>query len=329
MQKDINKFIKIILIFCIPFIMLCLSYFYFDPFKVLYSYDDYYADFFIEPNRDFVSVEKYFKYKDSQNYTSYIFGSSRLMAWTTDSWGKYIDDKNIYHFDAYKDNLYGVWCKINLIDRVGEGLKNVLLVIEYDLLTDVSDSTSRLFMKHHIYSDKSKFEFHNFYFQEYLAANFYFEFFDYKIFRKRRSYMKQIDLNNKHSSQYSNNYYISNLDESLKNSPEKYYSRQKFYEHDSVQLFYPECINEIQIKYLTDIKKIFDKYSTNYKIVISPLYDQKKMDSSDYQKLDEIFGKDNIYDFSGINEITKVKENYYDIYHYRPHVADFILDSIY
>jgi hypothetical protein len=313
----------------VPFGLISVSYFFFDPFKVLYDYDDYYEDYFIEPNRDFVSVEKYLKYKDTINYKSFIFGSSRLMAWRTDSWEKYIGDTNAYHFDAYKDNLFGIWCKIKLIDRVGEKLDNVLLVIEYDLLNEVNDTSDRLFMKHHIYTEKSKFQFHNFFFQQYLNSNFYLEYLDYRIFRKFKKYMKQIDLNEKNSSKYSNDFYIHNLDRSLKQNPEKYYSQRDFYKRDSIQLFYQQCIYDKQIEYLTEIKSIFDKHKSKYKIVISPLFDQKKMLDIDNQKLNEIFEKENIYDFSGINEFTEKIENYYDIYHYRPHVADFILDSIY
>ena len=329
MKKSINKFLIIIFIFSSPFILLLTSYFVFDPFKVLYSYEDYYSDFYIEPNRDFVSVEKFLKFKETIDYKSFNFGSSRLMAWRTDSWEKYINDTNAYHFDAYMDNLLGVYYKIKLVDSVGGRLENVLLVIEYDLLNNVNDTTHRLFMKHHIYSEKSKFAFHNFFFKEYLNSNFYLEYFDYSIFRKKRNYMQQIDLNEKYSSKYSNDFYILNLDRSLAQDSIKYYSNRTFYQRDTVQMFYPQCIFDNQIYYLTEIKHLFEKHNTKYKIVISPLYDQKIMNENDYLILYQIFGKENIYDFSGINEITNKVENYYDEYHYRPNVADFILDSIY
>lgn len=326
---DINKFLKIIIIFCFPFILLLGSYFVFDPFKVLFEYDNYYDNFFVEPNRDFVSVEKYLKYNDTINYKSFIFGSSRLMAWRTDDWENYISDSNAFHFDAYKDNLYGIWCKINLIDRVGEKLENVLLVIEYDLLNDFSNIPDRLFMKHHIYSETTKFSFHNYFFRQFLNSNFYIEYFDFLIFKKKRDYMKQLDFNEKWSDKYSNDFYIKNLDREINNNPEKYYSRQVFYKRDSVQLFYEKCLFDKQIEYLEDIKSIFEKNNTNYKIVISPLYDQKKLQISDFDKLSEIFGKEKIYDFSGINSFTKDINNYYDIYHYRPKVVKEILKLIY
>jgi len=329
MKNSLKKLMLISTIFLIPFILLIFSYFIFDPFKVLYTYQNYYEDFYIEPNRDFVSVETYLKNKDNFHYKSFMFGSSRLMAWHTKSWEKFIADTNAFHFDAYKDNLLGIYSKINLINGVGDKLENVLLVIDYDVLSDLSDTTSRLFMKHHIYSERSKIQFHLFFLKEFLNSNFFVEYFDFKFFRKHRNYMKQIDLNQKYGDSYSNDFFIYNLDKQLKDNPEKYYSHQKFPERDTIQLFYNQTIYEAQLKYLTEIKTIFEKQKTDYKIVISPNYDQKKLCNQDLEKLFEIFGQQNIYDFSGINRFTNLTTNYYDFYHHRTQVADSILNIIY
>ena len=40
-------------------------------------------------------------------------------------------------------------------------------------------------------------------------------------------------------------------------------------------------------------------------------------------------GKQNVFDFSGINFITNDYHNYYENSHYRPHVADYIMKEIY
>jgi hypothetical protein len=62
---------------------------------------------------------------------------------------------------------------------------------------------------------------------------------------------------------------------------------------------------------------------------VSPLYDQLKLNPQDKEKLDSIFGKHNVFDFSGINEFTKDSLNYYEASHYRPHVAKRLLEIIY
>ncbi len=66
-----------------------------------------------------------------------------------------------------------------------------------------------------------------------------------------------------------------------------------------------------------------------YKIILSPLYSQVKLNEKDIKALCDIFGKENVFDFSGINDITNNMYNYYESYHYRPEVAKLMMDSIY
>ena len=59
------------------------------------------------------------------------------------------------------------------------------------------------------------------------------------------------------------------------------------------------------------------------------MYDQKKLNIEDLSILNALFGKENVFDFSGINQITNNLYNYYETSHYRPHVAKKIIDEIY
>lgn len=68
---------------------------------------------------------------------------------------------------------------------------------------------------------------------------------------------------------------------------------------------------------------------TDLRLVIGPLYDQEKLNPSDYQILCDIFGENRVIDFSGINEYTNDISNYYEISHYRPKLCKIVLDSLY
>jgi hypothetical protein len=68
---------------------------------------------------------------------------------------------------------------------------------------------------------------------------------------------------------------------------------------------------------------------TEYFIVISPLYNQIKMNALDVVKLQQIFSEQRVYDFSGVNRFTEDYTHYYERSHYRPFVAAMVLDSIY
>ena len=71
------------------------------------------------------------------------------------------------------------------------------------------------------------------------------------------------------------------------------------------------------------------KNSTKYKIVLGPTYDQHNFNQQDLDILIKYFGEENIYNFSGINDYTKNIANYYEIYHYKPSVANDIMNKIY
>ena len=75
--------------------------------------------------------------------------------------------------------------------------------------------------------------------------------------------------------------------------------------------------------------EIFRKHKTNFKIVLYPLYNQTKTNTADLLKLYEIFGRDNVFDYSGINVITENIHNYYESEHCRPTAGRMILTEIY
>ena len=74
---------------------------------------------------------------------------------------------------------------------------------------------------------------------------------------------------------------------------------------------------------------IFNKHNTKYKIVISPVYDQVPMEEEQLEVLEQIFGKQNIYNFSGKNKFTDSIHNFYETSHYKPNVANEIMNILY
>ena len=80
---------------------------------------------------------------------------------------------------------------------------------------------------------------------------------------------------------------------------------------------------------LVEVGKILEDINTNYKIVISPLYNQRKMSLKKLDFLESIFGKENIYNFSGINDFNQNVGAFYEASHYRPYIANQIMKEIY
>ena len=80
---------------------------------------------------------------------------------------------------------------------------------------------------------------------------------------------------------------------------------------------------------LKEIKSIFDKDGTDYKIIIAPNYQQVSFNAKDLETLRSAFGEENIFDFTGINSISDEKSNFYDGLHFKPYVGRQMLDSAY
>ena len=75
--------------------------------------------------------------------------------------------------------------------------------------------------------------------------------------------------------------------------------------------------------------EVLRRHGTSIRVLISPDYNQKKLHPDDREILQGIFGKENVYDFSGINEFTEDYHNYYEAGHYRPLLGNKLLERIY
>lgn len=121
-------------------------------------------------------------------------------------------------------------------------------------------------------------------------------------------------------------------DQDIKIDSLGYYNRllNKGIFYDRSKINYSKChISELEILQLNSIKKIFSRNNTNYKIIISPNYDQIPLEKEQIELLGEIFGKRNVYNFSGKNRLTEEIGNYYEASHFRPNVANEIFENIY
>jgi len=121
------------------------------------------------------------------------------------------------------------------------------------------------------------------------------------------------------------------IDNEIDSDTGTYYKARNaiFYHRSDTQKYTHRVIGKEQIVLMDSIRYFLNKNHTQYKIVISPMYEQLRTDPADKAVLDSIFGKENIYDLSGINDITQNKYNYYEDAHYRYRVCTMIMDSIY
>ncbi|HSZ71653.1 MAG TPA: hypothetical protein VK750_03185 [Cytophagaceae bacterium] len=332
MLKFLFHFLKFMFI---PFLLgsvIMASYFVFDPFNVVRPHDEFYFSE-VGLNEDYVATERYLKQGSAGRYNAFILGSSRAgSGFNAMHWQEKIGkDKRVFSYAASNESIYGIYGKLRLLDEKGDSIKNVLLVICGDFtFARTSNHSHYLFIKHPAVSKGSMKYFQESFLKAYVLTGFFVPYLDYKIFHTKRAYMNAfLKFDRPSNTTIYGAFQAYDREEKILKNEEAYYRHTPFYERPEVIAPYGVQINAAAKVYLTDIMEIFRKHHTDYKIIISPLYDQKRMNEKDVEQLYRIFRKENVYDFSGKNEITNNKFNYYEKSHYRFHVGDSILKVIY
>lgn len=325
-------FLKIALLSS-PVLILLATYIHFDPFRIIKKYSNYQEGCFVGLNRDFVSTEVYLNNINKYHYNAFIFGNSRSMAFLCSDWKQYTGNSAAFHYDASSETLRALTDKIKYIDSTNEKLDYALLIFDRHLLALSDYLEGEMYNPHPEISNTSWYSFHTYYFKSYLSEFYFFKYIDYYFTRNYKPYMKGvIETRPIEYNPVTNDFYLKVYDEALEKDPQKYIKEHaEFYPaRDTVNTKISNAvIGNKQIAFLNEIQKVFAKQKTNYKIIISPPYDQEYFNKSDLKKLQSVFGKENVYDFSGKNEYTRNIENYYESFHYRPKVARDIMKKIY
>jgi len=331
-----KKFINKSLIIVSPFVAAIILLIFIDAYKVFRSYDNYYKDSFIELNREMVTTRTYIENRENEKFNSFILGSSRSQAFKCEEWTKYIDNNSKpFHFDAHGEGIYGIAKKIEYISSLGDSISNALIIVDRTILSVTNNRNEKhLSISPPELSGESKLEYYYIFLEAQINYKFLITFIDYSFFGKYKTYMEGFILDDKYPNKTNKvncDIWLVN-DDYIKNDSLGYYNRLNnlgvFYERPKAN--YQICeITKEEISYLKSIMSIFNSHKTNYKIIISPNYDQIPLEKEQIGMLIEIFGKNNVFNFSGKNKFTDSISNYYEDSHFRTSVANEILEIIY
>jgi hypothetical protein len=322
---------------CFPIFVVVSIYLVTDPFKVLYHYDTLIGNgkngAYL--NKDYISTETFVRNYPAYNYDSYIFGSSRSRYYKISEWKKHISGNSFFHFDAYNESLFGIERKISFLHNKGVRIRNAIIFLDEESLAITENHKGHLYRKHPLTSGEATTDFQLANFKDFLDVSFLGSYVSFLITGKAGgSAIRNGYIDTTSSITYNainNEIDFTREDQEIDANPDAYYKCKAgyFYNRSPVQQVYSPILMDAQRKMLANIKKILAEDSTNYRIVINPLYNQKKLNSKDAEFLASLFGKPNFFDFSGKNAITDDPHNYYESSHYRVHVANEILNAIY
>ena len=329
-----KKFLIKVLIFTLPAIFLIVSVIYIDFFRI-FGFQDYYSNQKIVLNREMITTSTFNHYREKEKFNSFIFGSSRSQAYKCENWISYLDENaKPFHFDASGEGIWGISRKIEYIDENGDTIKNALVVIDRTGLRTTYLRDGHLFISMPDVSKSSEFEYYFTFLKASLNLKFLIANLDYSLFKTHRGYMGYLIRRNKYDHNVNNKncdiWY--GWDKEIELDSLGYYNKLIdkgiFYKRPRVDL--SECkVTPEEKKQLLIIKNIFEKHNTKYRIIISPVYDQVPMEKAQIELLEQIFGRENIYNYSGKNQFTEPLHNFYETSHYRPHVANEIMKIIY
>lgn len=340
-SSDILRFIRNTLAVAALFVPFILLYLWVDPFKAVWHYDSYYPHHVCGGpllNTGMVAVENFNNRFDSVGYNSFVLGNSRAFYYRLAHWSKYLPEDAIpYHFEAADESLLAVERKLAYIDRRGAQIHDVMIVLDPWLLDkEVATPSPHFMLPAKLGGPVNAVRFHTSSFAAFMDPPVIVATVDFRLHGVFKAYMRKGHSRTHfvpHEHYYDpvgNEYDYFAYEQQIADSI--YYNARRMRSFEGVQhpdSITPPVVGEKQLKMLCSIKAIFYRHKTRVKIIISPTYDQIRINPADLAILKDLFGEGNVYDFSGPNEWNADYHNYYESYHYRYHVADQVMDRVY
>lgn len=312
--------IKFLCFVGIPFVLLVMLYVISDPFKTLKKFS---LTEFSTVNREYMSMELYLKNRNTLNYNSFIFGSSRAGGLNSYQWKSHLPDSSIqFLFQAWSESLTGIYQKISFLDNNGVSINNALILFDIPgSFSDDQEIKTALAVKHYTLSGKSKLYYQSILFYSFIKPS--------KIFQTISELFNPPD-NAIYFDTISNDLNSSNkLAWDIKPKQDSALNKSSFNIRPSKEIFSERIINPEFESTLKKIRLIFDRQKTVYKIIITPAYDQLHINNEDLIVLKRIFGEKNVYNYSGKNILTEDKYNFRDINHFDAVVGWKIINDLY
>lgn len=330
-----KRLIRYCLIFSLPFIILAIAYICFDPFKVIWHYDNYYEEVGGgATNRGYVSTMNYLNKKDTYHYDSFIFGNSRSMYYRVEDWKKHIGNGSVcYHFSESGGSINGIYYKLKLVDDCGEQIRNALVIMDVWMLKTLDNDGALFIIPPILVGNRNITRFHLEHFVQWLKLRFLVCWADYRLTGKFKNYMSDVLMRGGNNRFYDpvTNEEPRGIEDSLMHAG-TYYTDKRMLEFGGQTggSFHTEDLNvEERVESFRKMADIFRRHHTNYKIIIGPMWDQKRLNPKDYHVLCQIFGEKNVYDLTGVNKWTTDYHYHYEYSHYTPQASKEVLDSIY
>lgn len=332
-----SDFVWKVIYFAMPFFLIVISVIIWDPFKEYFNYEEYYIGNLNAVNRQDYCLEMFLKHYPTVKYNSFIIGDSKSQAFKASEWEKFFDkNQNVRacHFDGGYAGVCDFVGIARFLDHRVDSIKNILLILSPDCLFETQLHEDFIYSQPPLISGGSALDYYSGFFKGSLNLGLILCNLDYSITHRYKQYMVGF-INNPKDTTFAKNetgdiYYSA--DKIIKDDSLNYYHQNIITGSFGRDLHHSEYTRPAPLISLTRLKAIAEicrKRNTNIKVVIPPTYDQIKLDRYTLLSVKNIFGQQNVYDYTGSNSITNEIGNYYELSHFRPNVAKIIMNDIY
>lgn len=324
-----RKLVLKALLLLLPFAGIVVLYFHDDPFMTLRRYPVY--DSAVMLNEEMVGWNIYRNNRDSIPFNSFILGNSCTMAFPCRMWEQHLDpgDRAIRLF-GNGESMRAIYLKLQALERDSAELKNVLLVLDGTSLSRSQVQSGYSFLLPPEVSGQSLVGVQLKLLQTFALPNFLFAYLRYRMTGTISSSMKYMNPYGRIRNPQNND--ALNPRERLIDEQQEAYWRDRpkeFPPRPAQEVVAAPVIGDEQAQLLRQIAALLHRYRTKVRLIISPDYDQLKLNPADKAVLDHLFGRGVVFDFSGINAYTADYHNYYERGHYRPILGERLLQTVY
>ena len=321
MTHTLRRFVIRTLVALIPVYALVALYVVSDPFKVIHPYKGLYSNgdtVALTVNNGYISTRNFLRFKDTMHYDSFIFGSSLSKYFTVKAWLRHLPKgASVYHYDQNGETLWGIYNKINFINKNGMQVKHALIVIEEEMLRRDESTVKDKFLYMQDYKTTPQFDCLNFHLQFFnMFKNP--EFIKYELDKKdnvhRMLALQYATTDIPNRIERTNEEYYATFDSLIAYAPSKFFTperlaRRKLHAQPTA---YNNSIDAHTQDILIKIKQVLSKNHTDYIIIIPPRYYRRTLPEYDLYTIKRIFGDTHVFDFSHDTAISQNPRNYYD-----------------
>ena len=311
-----------------------------DPYKVLYSYDNYFADMTQKPfavgvNKGMVTVRNYIaRNEEGKRYNAFIFGSSISCYYDANEWSQLLGgDAKAMHFDSSNESLQKMAEKIRFLDEQHNRIKYALIVLD-PIVMDAHDSDNPPYIHPPEFRGGMMhwLKWHYVFFRAATNCDFLKSWIPSMLSGKLCSYGRnpifepQPIVYDSEINQES----VPQWDSLIASNKVEFYSAYPLVPAPKTVTQSPVVLDVGRVEALDEIARVFTRHGTEYQIIIGPNRRKVCLNSDDYATITRIFGSERVHDYS-VSQASMLDCDtlLYDNTHYRPEFASHLMRLAY